>query len=117
MAFGLRLREVASTRVTNIQENNGRLFWVAVKNKKTVNTAQGVTKAGRPGVTPCRPEYEERIRELIQNQNRPKIDYISPIKYTSLKSAYLRAAEKARMTTRDYMASGIHIFKGKGMDD
>lgn len=123
LAFGLRLREATSTRVAHIQEHNGRLFWVAVKYKTALNTAHGVTKAGRPRVTPCRPEYESQIRQLIQHKS--KSDYMSPIKYNSLKSVYLRAAKKAGIN--DYTgshgfrhtyarASLIEMFKNKGIE-
>lgn len=105
LAFGLRLREAAFTRVAHIEERNNRLFWVAVKDKETLNTAHGVTKAGRPRVAPCRPEFEVRIRELIQHRHQS--DFISPIKYNSLKSAYLRAAKKAGIS--DY--TGSHGFR------
>lgn len=105
LAFGLRLREAAFTRVSHIEECNNRLFWVAVKDKEALNTAHGVTKAGRPRVAPCRPEFEVRIRELIQHRHQS--DFISPIKYNSLKSAYLRAAKKAGIS--DY--TGSHGFR------
>jgi integrase len=104
MAFGLRLREAALTRVAHIEERNGRLFWIAVKDREALNTAHGVTKAGRPRITPCRPEYEARIRELIRD--KLKHAYVSPVKYNSLKSAYLRAAEKAGIAY-----AGSHGFR------
>lgn len=88
-AFGLRLREAANTRVAHIVEKNGKLYWRAVSDKQALNTAVGVTKAGRERIAPCRPEYETRIRELVRGKE--KADFISPIKYNSLKSAYYRA--------------------------
>lgn len=87
-AFGLRLREIAKSRVAHIQEKNGKLYWVAVKEKTALNTAHGVTKAGRPREVPCHPAYEARVREIIAGKKAA--DYISPIKYNSLKSEYSR---------------------------
>lgn len=91
-AFGLRLREVAKTKVAHIQEKDGRLLWVASADKETLNAAQGVTKAGRERVTPCRPGYEERVRGLIQGKQEDQ--YVVPVKYNTLKSAYNRAGMK-----------------------
>lgn len=88
-AFGLRLREAANTRVAHIVERDGRFFWVAVAEKTALNTAQGVTKSGRGRETPCRPDYEDRIRELIRDKDPD--DYVSPVRYNTLKSAYYRA--------------------------
>ena len=88
-AFGLRLREAANTKVAHIVEKDGRLFWVASEDKQALNTGQGVTKAGRARITPCRPEYEARVRVLIQNKE--KSQYVVPVKYNTLKSAYYRA--------------------------
>lgn len=88
-AFGLRLREAANTKVAHIVEKDGKLYWEANSKKNTLNTAVGVTKAGRGRITPCRPEYEASIRELIQGKEQN--EYICPIKYNSLKSAYNRA--------------------------
>lgn len=88
-AFGLRLREAANTKVAHIQEKDGRLFWVASADKEALNAAQGVTKAGRARTTPCRSEYEQRIRELLQGKE--KGDYVVPVKYNTLKSAFYRA--------------------------
>lgn len=89
MAFGLRLREGAFTRGAHIQEKNGTLYWVAVKDRNALNTAVGVTKAARPRETPVRPEYEARIRELIKGK-QPN-EFVCAVKYNSLKSAYNRA--------------------------
>lgn len=91
-AFGLRLREVAHTKVAHIQEEGGRLVWVASADKDALNAAQGVTKAGRARTTPCRPEYEQRVRELIQGKQNGQ--HVVPVKYNTLKSAYNRAGVK-----------------------
>lgn len=88
-AFGLRLREAAYTKVAHIVEEDGRLFWEASSDKQALNTAQGVTKAGRARLTPCRPEYEAPVRELIQGKEPDQ--YVVPVKYNTLKSAYYRA--------------------------
>lgn len=97
-AFGLRLREVANTKVAHIIEKDGKLYWEAVNNKKALNTSVGVTKAGRERVTPCHPDYEARVRELIEGKDQTQ--YVSPIKYNSLKSAYNRAGIKGSHTFR-----------------
>jgi integrase len=89
MAFGLRLREYAYTKVAHIQEKDGTLYWVAVKDRNALNTAVGVTKAARPRETPVRPEYEARVRELIKGK-KPH-EFVSLVKYNALKSAYNRA--------------------------
>lgn len=88
-AFGLRLREVANTRVAHIVEKGGKLFWKAVSDKKALNTAHGITKAGRGRETPCRTEYEARVRELISNKE-PQ-EFVCKVKYNTLKSNYYRA--------------------------
>jgi integrase len=92
MAFGLRLREAVLTRVAHIVERDARIYWIAVKNKNEINTSHGVTKGGRPREILCRPEYENLVRELIEN--RKKDEFICPIKYDSLKGAYTRAAAR-----------------------
>lgn len=89
MAFGLRLREGANIKVAHIVEKDGKLFFKAVKDREALNTAVVVTKAGRPRETPCRPEYEQRIRELIADKQSH--EFVSPVKYNTLKSAYNRA--------------------------
>lgn len=91
-AFGLRLREVANTKVAHIEEKDGRFFWVALADKTVLNTAQGVTKAARGRETPCRPEYEQRVRELIQGKEKGQ--YVVPVRYNTLKSGYNRAGMK-----------------------
>jgi integrase len=87
-AFGLRLREVAKTRVAHIVEEDGKLFWEAVKERE-LNSAHGVTKAGRARKTPCRPEFESRIRSLISGKEAQ--DFLCLVRYNTLKSAYYRA--------------------------
>lgn len=98
-AFGLRLREVANTRVAHIVERDGTLYWKAVADKGSLNTATGVTKAGRARETPCRPEYEARVRGLVSGK-KPE-EFVSENKYNSLKSAYYRAG----------VAKGSHGFR------
>ena len=98
LAFGLRLREVANTKVAHILERDGKLFWRAVSDREALNTAVGVTKAGRARETPCRPEYEQRIRELISGKQSH--EFVSNAKYNSLKAAYYRAG-----------TSGSHGFR------
>lgn len=104
-AFGLRLREVANSRVAHIVEKDGRLFWRALEDKGTLNTAVGVTKAGRGRETPCRIEYEARVRELIQGKK--KAEFISKVKYNTLKSAYNRAGVKGSHSFRHTYAREI----------
>lgn len=97
-AFGLRLREAANTRVAHIVEKDDKLFWRASENKGELNAAAGVTKAGRGRETPCRPEYEARVRELIQGKE--PAEFISQVKYNTLKSAYNRAGVKGSHSFR-----------------
>lgn len=117
LAFGLRLREVANTRVAHIVEKDGRLVWVAVSDKTALNTAKGVTKAGRGREAPCRPEYEPRIRALIQ-EKKPE-DFVSPLKYNSLKSAYFRAGIKGSHALRHTYARVMlrSELRQKGIED
>lgn len=88
-AFGLRLREAANTKAAHVIERGGKLFWAASSDKGALNSAQGVTKAGKGRETPCRPEYESRIRELVQGKEQG--EHVVPVKYNTLKSAYNRA--------------------------
>lgn len=121
-AFGLRLREAANTRVAHIVERDGRLYWKAVNDKTALNTSVGVTKAKRGRETPCRPDYEVKIRELIQGKEQSQ--YVSQIKYNSLKSAYNRAGIEGshsfrhtyarEMLTRELQSRGIEK-KGRSM--
>lgn len=97
-AFGLRLREVANTRAGHIVEDGGKLYWVAVPDRNAVNTAVGVTKAGRGRVAPCRPEMEARVREIIRD--RAPESRLVPVTYNTLKSAYYRAD-----------LGGSHVFR------
>lgn len=97
-AFGLRLREAAHTRVAHIIEKDGKLVWKASEVKGALNTATGVTKAGRGRETPCRPEYEARVRELIQGKETDQ--FVSKVKYNTLKSAYNRAGLKGSHSFR-----------------
>ncbi len=91
-AFGLRLREAANTVVAHIVERDGTLFWEASNEKGVMNIARGVTKAGRARETPCRPEYEQQVRELIKDKN--PTEQVVPVTYNTLKSAYNRAGIK-----------------------
>lgn len=81
MAFGLRLREAANTKVAHIVEKGGRLYWKAVSDKQALNTAVGVTNAGRGRITPCRSEYEQRVRKLIQGKEKEQ--YVVPVRYNT----------------------------------
>lgn len=98
LAFGLRLRETAETKRAHIIEKNGKLYWCAVSDKNALNTAVGVTKAGRGRIAPCKPDMEARIREIIKDKQ--PADYIVPIKYNTLKSAYNRVNLKGSHTFR-----------------
>ncbi len=89
IAFGLRLKEAAKSRVAHIEERNGRLYWVAVDDKNAINKAKGVTKGGRPRKALCHPIHEERIHELIKDKQLHQ--FISPLTYNSVKNAYYRA--------------------------
>lgn len=97
-AFGIRLREVANTKVAHIVEKNDKLFWEASEDKLVLNTAQGVTKAARGRISPCRPELEARVRELILGKEKDA--YVSPVRYNTLKSAYNRAGVKGSHSFR-----------------
>lgn len=88
-AFGLRLREAANTKVAHIIERDGKLLWRASEQKTDLNAAQGVTKAGRGRETPCRPEFEAKVRQLIAGKGAE--EKIVPVTYNTLKSAYNRA--------------------------
>lgn len=92
MAFGLRLKEAAATTKAFIQDTQVGLFWEASESKDALNKAQGVTKGGRPRKVPCRPGYEEIIRTLIAEKSNE--EYLIPLRYNSLKSAYYRAGLK-----------------------
>ncbi|TRM08323.1 tyrosine-type recombinase/integrase [Lentibacillus cibarius] len=104
-AFGLRLRESANVKVAHIVERDGKLYFEAVSDKESLNTAKGVTKAGRGRVASCRPKYEDRVREWIKNKKEH--EYISPVRYNTLKDAYYRAAGKADI--ENY--TGSHGFR------
>lgn len=88
MAFGLRLREVANTTAAHIIERDGTLYWKAVADSLALNTAKGVTKAGRPRETPVKPLYERLVREMIQG--KAPNEKICSVAYNTLKSAYTR---------------------------
>lgn len=88
MAFGLRLREVSKTNVAYIVERDGKLYWEAVADRGALNTAVGVTKAGRPRTTPVRAEYEALVREMIKGKE--PYEKLCNVTYNTLKSAYNR---------------------------
>lgn len=88
LAFGLRLREVAQSRVSHVVEHQGKMYWEAVSDRLAVNTAVGVTKAGRARRTPVRPEYEHFVRELIKG--RTEEEKLCAVSYNSLKTSYSR---------------------------
>lgn len=87
-AFGLRLREVAETRAAHIVEIDGKLHWQATGDKTALNTASGVTKGGRPRITPILDRYEPFVRRMMQNKE-PNEKLVSA-SYNGLKSAYTR---------------------------
>lgn len=89
MAFGLRLKEASATTKAFIHQQGNEVFWVASADSHAINSAKGVTKGGRARKTPCRPGYEERIKKLIRG--KADNEYLVPIHYNSLKSAYYRA--------------------------
>jgi integrase len=116
-AFGLRLREAANTKAAHIVEREGKLFWKASDDKTVLNSAQGLTKAGRGRETPCKPEFEARIRELIQHKGLQ--EKIVPVTYNTLKSAYNRAgltgSHGFRHTyARDMLRAGL---RAKGIEE
>jgi len=102
LAFGLRLREVAQSRVAHIITKDGQLVWKCVKEKEALNTAIGVTKGGRPRETPCRTGYEDVVKEIIEGKNVE--EFVSQIRYNSLRSAFNRAADR----------SGVHFNGSHG---
>ncbi|MEK4758941.1 integrase [Viridibacillus sp. FSL E2-0187] len=89
MAFGLRLKEASSTTKAFIIQQGNEIFWAASDDSLAVNPAKGVTKGGRARKTQCRPDYEERIKKLLSGKS--DYEYLVPIHYNSLKSAYYRA--------------------------
>lgn len=97
-AFGLRVRELANSTTHYIQERDGRLYWVADSTKGALNAAQGVTKAGRSRVAICNPLKASEVRQILQE--RSSGDYLTKIKYNSIRSAYKRAG-----------VEGTHVFR------
>lgn len=88
MAFGLRLREAANSNRAHIVEKDGTLYWKAVADPEALNTAKGVTKAGRPREARVKPEYERVVREMIQG--KAPTEKLCNVSYNTLKSAYAR---------------------------
>lgn len=115
-AFGLRLREAANSKVAHIFEKDGNLFWKASEDKLALNAAQGVTKAGRSRMSPCRPGFETTIRELIKGKEQA--EFISPVKYNTLKSAYNRAGVKGSHAFRHTYAREMlkNELQSKGIE-
>ncbi len=103
-AFGLRLREVTNMKVAHIVEKDGRIYFQASENKNALNSAKGVTKAGRGRITPCLPQYEQRVREIASGKED---DQFLSSKYNTVKSAYNRAAQKAEISNY----TGSHGFR------
>lgn len=109
LAFGLRLKEVARTKCAFILEEEGILYWHTVADSDALNKAKGVTKGGRPRKTPCLPMYEMIIRKLIQDK-QPN-EFLVPIRYNSIKSAYYRAGleEGSHGLRHTYARYMLHI--------
>lgn len=114
-AFGLRLREAAGTRRAHVIEKGGRLFWQAIKDKAAINTAQGVTKAGRERVAPCHPDLEPAVRELIAGKKPAEL--LCP-RYNTLKAAYNRAGMKGSHAFRHTYARDMlrQELRSKGVE-
>lgn len=98
LAFGLRLREAAKSKVAHIVENDGKLYWQAVADKNALNNSHGVTKGGRPRITPINPLYEEIIRKMIESKGMD--ENICEVRYNTLKSDYNRAGLRGSHTLR-----------------
>jgi integrase len=101
-AFGLRLSEAAGMVAAHVVERDDKLYFSAVSDKDALNNSK-ICKGGRPRETPCRPEYESRVREIIQDK---KPEEFLGVKYNTAKDAYSTAAEKAEV---DF--NGSHGFR------
>lgn len=110
LAFGLRLKEVAQTKRAFILEEEGTIYWHTVAASDALNKAKGVTKGGRPRKTPCLPMYEATIRKLIQDKQPD--EFLVPIRYNSIKSAYYRAGleEGSHGLRHTYARIMLHIL-------
>lgn len=87
-AFGLRLKEASKARASNFETRGDTTYFVAHQGNK-------ITKGGRPRETPCRPEYERQVREIItRNGGRSSSNYVGA-KYNTARDAYRTAAAKA----------------------
>jgi len=115
-AFGLRVRELAHSTTHYIQERDGKLYWVADSAKGALNASQGVTKAGRSRIAVCNPLKVSEVRQMLQK--RSPGDYLTKIKYNSIRSAYKRAGVEGTHTfrhnyAREMMRQGL---KSRGFD-
>lgn len=115
-AFGLRVRELANATTHYIQERDGRLYWVADSTKGALNASQGVTKAGRSRIAMCNPLKAPEVRQMLQK--RSPGDYLTKIKYNSIRSAYKRAGVEGTHTfrhnyAREMMRQGL---ENRGFD-
>lgn len=97
-SFGLRLRELSQSTTHYIVDHGGKLYWEASNVPGALNPAKGVTKAGRPRSAPCEPSKEGEVRKLLVD--RKEGEYLTKIRYNSIRSAYNRAG-----------ISGSHSFR------
>jgi integrase len=98
-AFGMRLDEVSRATTNNFETRDGR---TCLK----IKDGDKIAKGGRGRTTPCRPEYEKQVREIIaRNGGEGSGQYVGA-KYETAKSAYRTAAEKAEVNY-----NGSHGFR------
>ncbi|WP_337193974.1 tyrosine-type recombinase/integrase [Pontibacillus yanchengensis] len=103
-AFGLRLREAANLKAAHIEEKHGKLYFVASEDRGSLNSAKGLTKASKARETPCLSRYEGKVRSILAEKEQHQ--FLAP-KYNTVKSAYNRAVEKAKVTNY----TGSHGFR------
>jgi integrase len=95
-AFGLRLEEVSKAKASNFETRGETTYFVAPEGSH-------ITKGGRARETPCRPEYEEKVRDIVSGKGSN--EYVGA-KYETARSAYSTAAEKANVNY-----NGSHGFR------
>jgi integrase len=98
-AFGMRLDEV-SRATTNNFDTKGETTLLVIKD------GDKIAKGGRGRTAPCRPEYEQQVREIITRNGGEGSGQFVGAKYETAKSAYRTAAEKA-----DVNYNGSHGFR------
>lgn len=104
-AFGVRLKEASKTTPAYIDDRGDKgVYWVASEDKTADNKAHGVTKGGKPRESQCRPEYEQKVREMVAG--RGEKEYLTA-KYSTTKDAYDKAADKAGIEN----FTGSHGFR------